>query len=226
LGGLLGTGFALQQRRAVEPILPLPLLRRPAFAVVNGINVLYGAAAFGIFSLVPLFAQLAYGLSPLAAGSLLSVRAAGMAVMSVISSLLLRRIGYRAPMVVGFLVLAVGLVLISVPAPLSGPYAWLGLSALVCGVGVGIAGPPSNNAAVQLLPDQVAAISGLRAMFRQTGGIIAITVTAAVIGAGAGEGRALSRVFLVFGVVMVLIVPAVMRVPERRVEASGPAPAG
>ncbi len=33
---------------------------------------------FGIFSLVPLFAQLAYRLSPLAAGSLLSVRAVGM----------------------------------------------------------------------------------------------------------------------------------------------------
>ena len=222
LGGLLAAGFILQQRRAAEPILPLALLRRPAFAVVNSINVLYGAAAFGIFSLVPLFAQLTYGLSPLAAGSLLSVRAAGMASMSVISSLLLRRVGYRAPMVVGFLVLAAGLVLISLPAPLpaplSAPYTWLGLSALVCGVGVGIAGPPSNNAAVQLLPDQVAAISGLRAMFRQTGGIVAITVTAAVIGAGAGEGRALSRAFRVFGVLMVLVVPAVLRVPERRVE--------
>jgi EmrB/QacA subfamily drug resistance transporter len=216
LGSLLGTGFVLEQRRAAEPILPMALIRRPAFAVVNGINVLYGAAAFGIFSLVPLFAQLAYGLSPLAAGSLLSVRAAGMAVMSVISSLLLRRVGYRAPMVVGFVVLAVGLVLISLPAPPARPYTWLGLSALVCGVGVGIAGPPSNNAAVQLLPDQVAAISGLRAMFRQTGGIVAITVTAVVIGTGPGEGHALSRVFLVFGVLVVLLVPAILRVPERR----------
>jgi EmrB/QacA subfamily drug resistance transporter len=220
LGSLLATGFVLQQRRAAEPILPTALLRRPAFAVINGINVLYGAAAFGIFSLVPLFAQLHYGLSPLAAGSLLSVRAAGMAVMSVLSSLLLRRVGYRAPMVVGFLVLALGLVLLSLPAPVPTPYTWLGLSAVVCGIGVGIAGPPSNNVAVQLLPDQVAAISGLRAMFRQTGGIVAITVTAAVIGAGAGEGRALSRVFLVFGVLMVLIVPAILRVPERRIEAA------
>jgi EmrB/QacA subfamily drug resistance transporter len=215
-GAVFIAGFLRQQRRAAEPILPPALLRHPAFAVVNGINVLYGAAAFGIFSLVPLFAQVAYGLSPLAAGSLLSVRAAGMAVFSVISSVLLRRVGYRAPMVVGFVVLAVGLALISLPSPLSGPFTWLGLSALVCGVGVGIAGPPANNTAIQLMPDKVAAISGLRAMFRQTGGIVAITLTAAIVGEGPGQARALGSVFGVFAILTVVLVPAILRVPERR----------
>jgi MFS family permease len=126
---------------------------------------------------------------------------------------------------VGFAVLAVGLVLIWLPPPLSRPFTWLGLSALVCGVGVGIAGPPANNAAVQLMPDKVAAISGLRAMFRQTGGIIAITLSAVVVGGGPGEGTALGRVFLVFAVLTVLTIPAILRVPERRVPAApGPAP--
>jgi NAD(P)-dependent dehydrogenase (short-subunit alcohol dehydrogenase family) len=87
--------------------------------------------------------------------------------------MLLRRLGYRALMAAGFLVLATGLTLIALPPPAAtGPWVWMGLSALVCGIGIGIAGPPSNNAAVQLMPDQVAAISGLRAMFRQTGGIV------------------------------------------------------
>ena len=212
--GALTAAFVAHERRAAQAILPLALLRRRAFAIVNGINVLYGAAAFGIFSLVPLFAQVAYGLSPLAAGSLLSVRAVGMAALSVVSSMLLRHVRYRAPMVLGFLVLATGLALISLP-PATGPFTWLGLSALVCGVGVGIAGPPSNNAAIQLMPDQVAAISGLRAMFRQTGGIIAITVTAVTIGTGPGEAQALGRVFLVFAVLTVLVVPAILGVPDR-----------
>ena len=225
LGGLFAGGFWRQQRRSTEAILPPPLLRRPAFAVVNGINVLYGAAAFGIFTLVPLFGQLAYGLSPLAAGSLLSVRAVGMAVLSVVSSILLRRVGYRAPMLLGFAILAAGLFLIGLPPPFGSPFSWLALSALVCGVGVGIAGPPSNNVAVQLMPDQVAAISGLRAMFRQTGGIIAITLTAVIIGSGPAEGVTLGRVFLAFAVLTVLIMPAILRVPERRPPAiTGPAP--
>jgi len=214
LGGALTTAFLVHERRTDQAILPPPLLRRPAFAVVNSINVLYGAAAFGIFSLVPLFAQLAYGLSPLAAGTLLSVRAVGMAVLSVISSVLLRRVGYRAPMILGLLVLAAGLALISLP-PAWEPFTWLGVSALICGIGVGIAGPPSNNAAVQLMPDQVAAISGLRAMFRQTGGIVAITLTAVGIGSGPGEAGALGNVFLLFAGLTVLMVPAVFGVPER-----------
>ena len=215
--GVLVAAFLNHERRTASAILPPPLLRRPAFALVNGLNVLWGAAAFGMFSLVPLFAQLAYGLSPLAAGSLLSVRAVGMGVLSVISSILLRRVGYRAPMVVGFLVLATGLVLVAVPAP-SSPFAWLGLSALVCGVGVGTAGPPSNNAALQLMPDQVAAIAGLRAMFRQTGGIVAITLTAQAIGSGPGEASTLGHVFALFAVLMVLAVPAILGVPERRAQ--------
>lgn len=215
MGGLLVAAFLAHERRAAQAILPITLLRRPAFAVVNGINVVYGAAAFGIFTLVPVYAQLAYGLTALAAGSLLSVRAIGMAGLSVTSSMLLRRVGYRAPMVLGFLILAAGLTLISLP-PATGPYTWLGISALVCGVGVGIAGPPSNNAAVALMPDQVAAISGLRAMFRQTGGIIAITLSAVVAGSGPGEARTLGRVFLVFAILTVLLVPAIFGVPERR----------
>ena len=64
--------------------------------MINGINVFYGACAFGIFSLVPLYAEIRYHLSPLAAGTLLSVRAIGMAVLSVSISLVLHRTGYRS----------------------------------------------------------------------------------------------------------------------------------
>lgn len=65
------------------------------------------------------------------------------------------------------------------------------------------------------MPDQVAAISGLRAMFRMTGGILAITITAAVIGTGANEAEALGHAFAVFGAIAILVAPAVLAVPER-----------
>ena len=117
-------------------------------------------------------------------------------------------------MIAGFLLLSLGLFLLAVPAPGEQPFVWLGLSALICGVGIGTAGPPSNNAAIRLMPDQVAAISGLRAMFRMTGGILAITITAAVIGTGANEAEALGHAFAVFGAIAILVAPAVLAVPE------------
>lgn len=224
LGLCLVGAFLFQQRRASQAILPPALLQRREFLVINGINIFYGAAAFGIFSLVPLYAEIRYGQSPLVAGTLLSVRAVGMAALSVAISMLLRRTGYRKPMIVGFILLAAGLAMLSIPALGDQPFLWLGLSALVCGVGVGIAGPPSNNAAIRLMPDQVAAISGLRAMFRQTGGILAITITAAMIGTGGGEGEGLGRAFGIFGAIAILVAPAILAVPERTSRTgSGPA---
>lgn len=215
LGLGLAGAFLFEQRRVAQAILPPALLQRREFVVINGINIFYGAAAFGVFSLVPLFAEIRYGQSPLVSGSLLSVRAVGMAVLSVSISLVLRRTGYRKPMIVGFVLLAAGLGMLSVPAPGGRPFLWLGLSALVCGIGVGTAGPPSNNASIRLLPDQVAAISGLRAMFRQTGGILAITITAALIGTGGAEAHSLGRAFGIFGAIAILVAPAILAVPER-----------
>lgn len=215
--------FLFQQRRASQAILPPALLQRREFVVINGINVFYGAAAFGIFSLAPLYAQIRYGQSPLAAGALLSVRAVGMAVLSVITAMLLRYVGYRKPMIVGFVLLAIGLFLLSVPAPGNHPILWLGLSAVICGLGIGVAGPPSNNASIRLMPDQVAAISGLRAMFRMTGGIMAITITTALIGTGGAEAEALGRSFAVFALIAILVAPAILAVPERTAAGSGPA---
>ena len=214
----LGAGFLVRQERSPNPILPPALLKRPAFAVVNGLNVVYGAAAFGIFSFVPLFAQTAYGVGPLPAGLLLTARAAGMILIAVAASMALRRTGYRLPMAVGYAAVAAGLIVMAIPAPGPDPFPWLAAASVLCGIGVGIAGPASNNAALQFLPDQIAAITGLRGMFRQVGGIVAISLVALAIAsaAAAQEGQVLRRAFLVVAGMAVAVTPAILGVPENR----------
>lgn len=211
----VGLLFVLRQQRTSSPILPLSLIRQKAFAIVNGLNIFYGAAAFGVFSLVPVFAQTLYGVHPLEAGELLTIRAGAMVVMSALTSVLvLRRFRYRVPMAVGFAVLASGLLLLSIPPPGTTPWLWLNLACVVCGMGVGIAGPPSNNAVLQLMPEQVAAITGLRAMFRQIGGMLTITVTAAVIAASPVGVHALSAVFATLAVITIIAIPVIRGVPD------------
>jgi EmrB/QacA subfamily drug resistance transporter len=219
VGGVVCAGaFLLRQDRAANPIIPPALLRRPAFAVINGLNLLYGASAIGMFSLVPLFAQLAYGLGPLQAGTLLTVRALGMIGAAFVTSLAIRRVGYRAPMIVGFLLVAGGLVLLAIPPALLGAYGWLAVSAVLAGMGVGISGPAANNAAIELMPDQVAAISGLRGMFRQVGGIVAVSVVALLIAQSPGSASVLGRAFAGLAALVVAATPVVLWVPERRRE--------
>jgi EmrB/QacA subfamily drug resistance transporter len=218
LGAILLAAFGVRQQRTAHPIFAPALLRSGAFAIVNGLNLFYGAAAIGVASFVPLFAQAAYGLGPLPAGTLLTARALGMVVVAFLATLAIRRTGYRVPIFAGFVLMALGLVLMAQPPARLSPYWWLALAALVSGMGVGLAGPGSNNAAIELLPGQVAAISGLRGMFRQFGAIVAVSMVAMLLAHQADQAQILRRIFEGMALISIAVTPAVIGVPERRAD--------
>lgn len=212
---LAGWLFVRHAKRADAPFIPFHLLRGRGFGVMNLINLFYGAAALGFAALVPLYAENRFHIQPLGAGTLLTARAIGMIAVASLAVLTLRRTGYRLPMIIGFVVLAVGLVAMSITPPLPA-YLWLALSAAVTGIGMGVSVPASNNASLQLAPDQVAVIAGLRGMFRQSGSIIAVSVTAAIVARSADPGLAQAHVFLVFAALLIVVVPLVFLVPDHR----------
>jgi EmrB/QacA subfamily drug resistance transporter len=211
----LGVVFMRHSRTYPAPFVPYRLLRGRGFGIMNLINYLYGAAALGFAALVPLYASDRYGISALASGTLLTARAVGMIAVAGVAALTLRRTGYRWPMVLGFIVLALGLVLMAVDAPIS-PYAWLAIGAAFTGLGMGLSVPAANNASLQLAPESVAAIAGLRGMFRQSGAITAVSVTTAVIGRSSHPGLEQAHVLLVFAAMLLLMLPLVRLVPEHR----------
>jgi EmrB/QacA subfamily drug resistance transporter len=205
--------FVRHARRDGAPFVPYRLLRGRGFGVMNLINLVYGAAALGLSALVPLYAQERYGIHPLGAGTLLTARAVGMVAVAGVAAMALRRTGYRLPMFAGFAMLAGGLLMMAASPGLS-PYAWLAIAAAITGCGMGLSVPAANNASLQLAPEQVAAIAGLRGMFRQSGAIIAVSVTTAIIARSADPGPVQAHVFVVFGVLLAVMLPLVRLVPE------------
>jgi MFS family permease len=197
-------------------VIPLRLIRGGAFGIMNLFNFLFGAAALGFGTLVPLYAQDRYGVSDLSAGTLLTARAIGMIGIAAAASFALRRTGYRLPMVVGSAVVACGLGLMALHPVFGSPYLWLALGALVTGLGMGVSVPATNNAVLNLAPDQTAAISGLRGMFRQAGAITGISVATAIIAQSAAPGLAMSHVFAVFALIVLATIPLAYRVPDHR----------
>lgn len=195
--------------------IPFRLLRGRGFGVMNVINLFYGAAALGFAALVPLYAQDRFHIAPLGAGTLLTARAVGMICVAGIAVSALRRTGYRPPMIIGFLAVAGSLIAMASSPPLS-PYLWLAISSGLTGCGMGLSVPASNNASLQLAPDQVAAIAGLRGMFRQSGAIIAVSVTTAILARSNDSGLAQAHTFMVFAGLLVLITPLVFLVPEHK----------
>jgi MFS family permease len=214
----LGWLFVRHTRRTPEPFIPLRLLTARGFGVTNGLNFLWGAAGFGVASLAPLYAEDRYHLTALSAGTLLTARGIGAIVVGAAAALALRRTGYRLPLIAGFALAAAGTAAMAV-APRLGlsPYAWLSVSAGVVGLGTGISNPASRNASLQLAPQDVAAITGLRQMFVFLGIIFSVSTVTAILNRSADPGLAQAHVlWAMAGLLVLVMVPLVFRVPEHK----------
>jgi EmrB/QacA subfamily drug resistance transporter len=208
--------FVRHSAVADSPFISLRFLTGRGFGVMNLLNFLYGSTVLGFAPLVPLYAEERYGLPALAAGTLLTARAVGMIATAGLAVYVLRRTGYRWPIALGFTLSACGMVATAVsPAGLSA-YAWLALATGICGVGMGISTPASNNATLQLAPDHTAAVAGQRGMFRQSGAITAVSITAAIVARSPDPGIAQARVFVVFAGLLLVALLLVLLVPEHR----------
>ncbi|MGC4112618.1 MAG: MFS transporter [Nocardioides sp.] len=215
LGSAGGVLFA-RHCRTPSAFIPWSLLAGPGFGVMNLINLFYGSVALGLSALVPLYAQQRFGIQTLRAGSLLTARAVGMMLAAAVAVLLLRRFGYRRPMLLGMSLVVLGLAGMAVGPWWVGPYLWLGVTAAVTGVGMGIAVPASNNATLQLAPERSATVAGLRGMFRQFGSIVSISIVTTTLATSSDPGVTQAHLILGFCVVLVLSLPLISRVPDHR----------
>ena len=208
--------FVHREQTIASPFVPLQLLRGRAFAIMNVINLLTGAAFFGTASLLPLYAQSRYDLSPLSSGALLTIRAVGTFAVSALAVLALRRTGYRLPMIVGFALAAIGTGLLAYIQPGADAYPWLTVASVVAGLGSGIILPAANNATISLAPDSAASITGLRGMFRQAGGITGVSLAGTVVSGNGSGGSALTDIFTGYAVILGLLAVIAVLVPSER----------
>jgi EmrB/QacA subfamily drug resistance transporter len=212
----LGWLFARHTRRAPMPFIPARFFYGPGFAPMNVLNFFYGTALVGFAALVPLYAENRYHIPISHAGTLMAARAVGAFSIAGLSTMLLRRVGYRLPMLVGFLVVAFGMVMISISPMGLSPYWWVALFSLVVGLGVGCAAPATNNATLQLAPDNIAAITGLRGMFRQIGGIIYVSLATALLARSIHPGLTQAHIFVVQAIILVIMASLIRIVPDHR----------
>lgn len=215
-GAVFAYLFVRHTVRARAPFIPMNLLRGRGFGAMNVLNLLFGGAAIGFGALVPLYAEERFHLDPLAAGTVLTARGAGVICVAALAVLTLRRLGSRIPMTVGFALIMTGFVLMAFPPPNTNGYLWLMMAAGITGVGMGVSVPASNNAGLQLAPDQIASIAGLRGMFRQSGSIIAVSVMTAVAANSASPAMAQAHGFVVLSVLMLAAVPLIFTIPDHR----------
>jgi EmrB/QacA subfamily drug resistance transporter len=101
-----GCLFVRAERRAKEPIVPFSLFQNRIIAVGSLISFLIGASMFGAITFIPLFVQGALGGTATQAGLLLTPFLLGWMLLSTVGGRLFFRIGYRATILSGLVLLA------------------------------------------------------------------------------------------------------------------------
>jgi EmrB/QacA subfamily drug resistance transporter len=137
IGVVFVAAFAVAERFAREPVLPLHLFALRAFSASSLVGFIVGFAMFGALTFLPLYYQYVFGLTPTASGLRLLPLMAGLLVVSILSGQIIARSGkYRFFPIAGTAVMAVGLFLLSRLTPSTGTLVQY-LDLLVLGLGLG-----------------------------------------------------------------------------------------
>lgn len=128
--------FIAQERRAVEPILPLQLFRSRDISVSLACIFVVGLAMFSATVFLPQYLQITRGASPTRSGLLMTPQMFGMSGTSIVVGRLISRYGrYRAYPIVGMGMIAVSLYLLSM---LDADTAFTFVATAMFGLGVGM----------------------------------------------------------------------------------------
>jgi DHA2 family methylenomycin A resistance protein-like MFS transporter len=219
LAALLLGCFVVVERRAADPLLPLRLLRRPAFTVSNATAGTMNFGTLGLLFLLTQLLQSVQGRPALQAGVALLPLFLPLTLVAPYAGRLVSRIGPRVPVVLGLVVAAAGVALLR-GVTADSTYARLLPALLLWGVGLAVLTPAIVSAALAAVPgDDVGLGSGVNNTARQAGGVLGIALYGAVAGSPDHVGGFLDGVgqcALVTAVLFVLAACLCLRfVPSR-----------
>ena len=181
-GVLALTLFLFEERRAENPIMPLRLFASRTFSGVNLLTLmLYGALGANLYFL-PFDLIQVHGYSPAQSGAALLPFMICVSVLSRWSANILTRVGARAVLTVGTLIVACGFVLFDLLSR-SGSY-WTGVfpPILTIGIGMGLVVAPLTTTVMDSVPvHNVGVASGINNATARIGGLLAIALGGAIM---------------------------------------------
>jgi EmrB/QacA subfamily drug resistance transporter len=175
--------FAVTERRASHPMLPLTIFRPAQFRAANAVTFVVNGALGGFaFVFIPAL-EIVAGYSPVVAGSALVPVTAVTMLLSGTSGRLAQRFGPRPQLVAGCLVCAGA----SALAARIGPHAgyWTVVFPLALGFGLGLASliPPLTASAMSSAPDSLAGLaSGVNNAVARVAGLLWIAALPPITG--------------------------------------------
>lgn len=172
----------VQERRAVEPILPPRLFHNQSYVLGNITSATYSATMLGAITFVPTFFQMVYGFGASESGFISAPMFLAMPISNVIGGQITAATGrYKIFPVVGLALSTVMLALMAFCTP-STPLVIPMIESTLCGVGIGLVGPilllGIQNA---VDPRDIGSATGSFAFFRNLGGSFGVTLFGTIL---------------------------------------------
>ena len=182
--------FVAVEQRLAKPLLTLSLFRSRAFSFGSVAAAFYFVAAVACYFLLPLYAQLVLGRSPVMSGLLIVPLSLVLTATSLTVSSLGDRAGARTLSTAGMLCVSAGLVGLSWLGPDAADASIIGPLVLL-GMGGGLFHPPNNSATLNTVPAQhLSVANGFLSTARNFGQAIGTALAAALLAHGLGAAGA------------------------------------
>jgi EmrB/QacA subfamily drug resistance transporter len=188
LAAVLLPSFVVIEHRHKAPMLDLTIFRSRLFSTAAGAAFVNGLARFALMFVFVFYFQGVQGDSPILAGIKLAPLAIGILVSSPLAGIWADRRGSRMLAVLGMLVTAAGLALMTT-LQRDTSYIWPCLYMLIVGVGSGMFNSP-NTAAMMgtVAPYRRGIAAGARVLVQNTGAVISIAFVLAVVTTAVPKG--------------------------------------
>lgn len=184
---LLGL-FVLVESRTGHPLVPLRIFRAPMLRGANAAAVLMTMAVFPSFFFITLYTQQVLGYSPIESGLAQLPFALTLVVVASATSLVIARIGVKATLVTGLVIVAAGLTWFAQISPTGSFVTDLLGPALVTAAGGGLAWVSMTIAATSGAAEQEAGLaSGLINTTQQVGGALGLGALISIATARTGS---------------------------------------
>ncbi|WP_433380802.1 MFS transporter [Actinoplanes sp. CA-142083] len=187
-GGVVAGGlFIVRERRAPAPMLPMRLFRSPAFSAGNAAVFFINASLTSAIFFTAQFQQVALGHGAVQAGLRLLPWGIAPFLIAPRAGALTDRIGERALVVIGTLLLGAGMGWIAIISQPGIPYATTAVAMAVGGIGFSLALPAVTKSVVsRVAPPDIGRASGAFSTLRQLGGAFGVALTGAVFASAGG----------------------------------------
>jgi DHA2 family methylenomycin A resistance protein-like MFS transporter len=178
--------FVVAERRSGDPMLPLSLLRRPAFRSGAAVGLLINFGLYGQLFVLSLYFQDLRGYSALGTGLALLPEAGLLIVASALSGRIMARTGPRRPMLAGLLIGGAGLLGVAAAGPHT-MYLLLVLPMAATGFGMALTMPAATAAVMEAAPpDRGGIASGVINAARQAGTVLGVALLGSLVSTRSG----------------------------------------